>query len=78
MQGNLCEQQIMIIFTIMNVTQEDVIEYSGTWYESNCGGLPIMFTNPKHIHDGLDSKDDGFADDHDEAVIDIGGIIPHG
>jgi hypothetical protein len=37
--------------------------------------LPCLQT-PKHIPDGLNSKDDGFANDHDEGVIDIGGIGP--
>jgi hypothetical protein len=64
----------MIILMIMNVTQEDVIEYCGTWYGFNCNGLPTMFVDPKHIHDGLDSEDDSFVDNHDEGVIDIGGI----
>jgi len=40
---------------VMDVTQEDVIEYCGTWYGSNHGGLPAMFVDPKHIVDGSDS-----------------------
>jgi hypothetical protein len=65
----------MIILMVTNVAQEDVIEYCGTWYKSNHNGLPIMFVNPKHIHDDLDSRYDGFANDCDEGVIDIGGIV---
>jgi hypothetical protein len=53
----------------MKVTQEDVIEYCGTWYESNCNGLLTMFVDPKHILDGSNSKNDGFADYCDEGVI---------
>jgi hypothetical protein len=45
---------IVIILMVMDVTQEDVIEYYGTWYGSNHGGLPTMFVDPKHIADGLD------------------------
>jgi len=35
-----------------------------------------IFANPKHILNGSNSKDDGFANDLDEGVIDIGGIEP--
>jgi hypothetical protein len=66
MWGHLCKHQIMIILMVTNVTQEDVIEYCGTWYKSNHNGLPIMFVNPKHIHDDLDFGYDGFVNDRDE------------
>jgi hypothetical protein len=61
---------------VANVTQEDVIGYCGTWYRSNCGGLPTIFEDPKHIPNGSNFKDDGFVDDRDEGVIDISGIKP--
>jgi hypothetical protein len=61
---------------VTDVTRKDVIEYCGTWYKSNCGELPAIFEDPKHILDGSNSKDDGFADDCDEWFIDIGGIKP--
>jgi hypothetical protein len=41
-----------------NVTQEDVIDYGGTWYTSKRGGLMAIFANPKHILDGLNFKND--------------------
>jgi hypothetical protein len=56
---------------ITNVTQEDVIDYCGTWFESNCVGLVAMFVDPKYISNDLDSKDDGEVNG-DEKVIDIG------
>jgi hypothetical protein len=74
MWGNLCKQQIVIILMVMDVTHEDVIEYCGTWYGSNHGRLLAMFVDPKHISDGSNFEDDGFANDHDEGVIDISGI----
>jgi hypothetical protein len=61
---------------VANVTQEDVIGYCGTWYISNCGGLPTIFEDPKHIPNGSNFKYDGFVDDRDEGVIDISGIKP--
>ncbi len=76
MSGNLCKHQIMIILMVTNVTQEDVIEYCGTWYGSNCGGLPTMFAYPKHIRDDSNFENDGFTNDCDKGVIDIGGIKP--
>jgi hypothetical protein len=72
MWGNLCKHQLVIIFMVMDVTQEDVIEYCRTWY----GSKLATFVNPKHIPNDSDFEDDGFADDHDEGVIDIGGIGP--
>jgi hypothetical protein len=47
---------------VMDVTQEDVIEYYGTWY----GFKLAIFVDPKHIHNGSDFEDHGFMDDHDE------------
>jgi hypothetical protein len=34
---------------VTNVTQEDVIDYCGTWFKSNCVGLVAMFVDPKYI-----------------------------
>jgi hypothetical protein len=42
----------------------------------NHNGLLAMFVDPKHIHDNSNFEDDGFANGHDEGVIDIGGIEP--
>jgi hypothetical protein len=56
---------------VTNVTQEDVIDYYGTWFESNCGGLVTMFVDPKDISDDSNFKVDGEANG-DERVIDIG------
>jgi hypothetical protein len=38
--------------------------------------LPPILLNPKYIFNNLNSKDDGFVNDRDEGVIDIGGIEP--
>jgi hypothetical protein len=54
-----------------NVTQEDVIDYCGTWFRYNHKGLAAIFANPKYILNDSNSKDDGEVND-DERVIDIG------
>jgi len=56
---------------VTDVTQEDVINYCGTWVGSYREGLATMFVDPKYILDDSDSKDDGEANG-DEGVIDIG------
>jgi hypothetical protein len=56
---------------VIDATQEDVIDYCGTWFGSNCDGLVAMFTNPKYIPDGLNFEDDSETNG-DKRVIDIG------
>ncbi len=56
---------------VIDVTQEDVIDYCGTWFESNCRGLVAMFAEPKDILDDSNFKVDGETNG-DERVIDIG------
>ncbi len=68
---NLCKHQIVIILMVTNVTQEDVIDYYGTWFSSNRKGLVAMFMNRKYISNDLDSEDDG-EDNGDKGVIAIG------
>jgi hypothetical protein len=34
---------------VTNVTQEDVIDYCGTWFGSNRVGLVAKFVDPKYI-----------------------------
>lgn len=45
---------------VIDITQEDDIEYYGTWCGFNYDGLPAMFVNPKHIFDNSNFEDDGF------------------
>jgi hypothetical protein len=56
---------------VTNVTQEDVIDYYGTWFRFNREGLVAMLTNPKYILDDLDFKDD-CETNGDKRIIDIG------
>ncbi len=71
LRRNPYKHKIIIIFMVTDVTQEDVIDYCGTWFGSNHKGLVAMFVNPKYILNDLDSKDNGEAN-HDKGVIDIG------
>jgi hypothetical protein len=56
---------------VTNVTQEDVIDYCGTWFRSNRVGLVAMFVDPKYIPYDLESKEDGEVNG-DKGVINIG------
>jgi uncharacterized protein with NRDE domain len=44
-----------------DVTQEDVIDYCGTWFGLNHKGLVAIFANPKCIPNDSNSEDDGEA-----------------
>ncbi len=46
LQRNMCKHQIVVILTCIDISQEDIIHYCGTWYKSHRGGLGHMFANP--------------------------------
>ncbi len=56
---------------VTNVTQEDVIDYCGTWFGSNHEGLVAMFVDPTNILDDSTFEVDSEANG-DKRVIDIG------
>ncbi len=56
---DLCNQQIVVIFMAIDVTQKNIIDCYGTWYKSNHGSLMAMFGDLKHILDGSNFEDDG-------------------
>ncbi len=60
----MCKHQIVVILTCINIFQEDIIRYHGTWYGSHHGGLGHMFADPRHILDDMESNDD----DEDEPL----------
>ncbi len=43
---------------VTNVTQEDIIDYYGTWFKFNRKGLVAMFVDPKYIMDDSNFKND--------------------
>ncbi len=56
LRGNMCKHQIVVILTCINISQEDIIYYCGTWYGSHRGGLGHMFANPQHIPNDMVSQ----------------------
>jgi hypothetical protein len=58
LRGNMCKHQIVVIFTCIDIFQEDIIHYCGTWYGSHHGGLGHMFANPQHIPNYMECNDD--------------------
>jgi hypothetical protein len=39
----------VVIFTCIDITQKNIIEYCGTWYGFECEGLIALFVDPWHI-----------------------------
>ncbi len=71
---NLCKHQVAIFLTCTNLTKENIIQYCGTWYGSNCGGFVAMFANLNYLHIYDNGLDDEEADgDHYEKpwVVDM-------
>jgi len=66
----------VVILTCTYITQEDIIEYCGTWYGFECGGLVAMFANRQHILDDGNSFNDGDNEfiEGEKRIIDIGEI----
>jgi hypothetical protein len=46
LRGNMCKHQIVLIFTCIDIFQQDIIHYCGTWYGSHHEGLGHMFADP--------------------------------
>ncbi len=77
LRGNMCEHQIVVIFTCTNISQEDIIHYCGTSYGSHYGRLGHMFTDPRHIPNDMESNDDD-KDEHlegDDGIMEFDGLM---
>ncbi len=77
LRGNMCKHQIVVILTCIDISQEDIIHYYGTWYGSHCEGLGHMFVDPRHIPDDMESNDDD-EDDHlegDDGIMEFDGLM---
>ncbi len=75
--GNLCKHQIVVILTCIDISQEDIIHYCGTWYGSHRGGLGHMFANPWHILNDIESNDDD-ENEHlegDDGIMEFDGLM---
>ncbi len=72
----MCKHQIVVILTCIDITQEDIIHYCGTWYGSHCGGLVHMFANSRHIPNYMEFNDDD-EDEHlqsDDGIMEFDGF----
>jgi len=56
----LCKHQIIVLLTCTYLTKENIIEYCGTWYGTNCGGFKTIFMDPTYLQ-----LDDGYLEDKD-------------
>jgi hypothetical protein len=73
----MCKHQIAVILTCIDISQEDIIHYCGTWYGSHHGGLGHMFADPRHIPDDMESNDDE-KDEHlegDDGFMEFDGLM---
>ncbi len=73
----MCKDQIVVILTCTNISQEDIIHYCETWYGSHRGGLGHMFANPRHILNDMESNDDD-EDEHldsDDGIMEFDGLM---
>jgi hypothetical protein len=71
LRGNMCKHHIMVILTCLDIFQENIIHFCGTWYGSHRGGLGHMFVDPRHIPNDMESNDD----DEDEHLEGDDGIM---
>jgi hypothetical protein len=77
LQWNMCKHQIVVIFTCIDISQEDIIHYCGTWYGSHRGRLGHKFVDPRHIPDDMESNDDD-KDEHlegDDGIMEFDGLM---
>ncbi len=44
------QDQIVIILACIDFTKENITQYCGTCYGSNCEGLVVMFANLTYLH----------------------------
>jgi hypothetical protein len=51
--------QVVLFLTCIDLTNENIIQYCGTWYGFDRGGFATMFTNPTYLHIYDNESDDG-------------------
>ncbi len=62
--GNFCKHQVSIFLTCTDPTKENIIQYCGTWYGSDCGGFTAMFVDHTYLHIYDNEFDDEEADEN--------------
>jgi hypothetical protein len=76
--GNLCKHQVLVLLTNIDLTKENIIEYCGTWFGSNCGGFQAMFTNPRYLQLDdriLNDEDNEDVQVEEAGIIDMDGFV---
>jgi hypothetical protein len=72
--GNLYKHKVVILFTCIDLTKKNIIQYCGIWYGFDHGGLATMFGDLTylHIYDNK-SHDEKTDEDHFEKpwVVDM-------
>jgi hypothetical protein len=48
--GNLCKHQVVVLLHVPISKKNNIIQYCGIWYGSNCGGFVAMFMDPTYLH----------------------------
>jgi len=65
LHGNLCKHQVVILLLCIDITKENIFQYCGTWYGSNCGGFVAMFVNLTYLHLYNNESNDEELDEDD-------------
>ncbi len=67
----------MVIFTCIDIFQEDIIHYYGTWYGSHHGRLGHMFADPRHIPNDMEFNDDDDNEhlEGDDGIMEFDGLM---
>jgi hypothetical protein len=77
-QGNLCKHQIAIILFTTDILESILSEFCATYFNSQKGGLDVLFTTPfkydlKLASDDDDNGDDDYKDCEVQLHVDVGG-----
>ncbi len=64
LRENLCKHQVAIFLTFTDLIKENIIQYCGTWYESDHGGFAAMFADPTYLHIYDNEYDDEEVDEY--------------
>jgi hypothetical protein len=59
----LCKHQYVILLTCIDLTKENIIQYCGTLYGSDCEGFAPMFADLAYLHIYDNESDDEEVDE---------------
>ncbi len=64
LRGNLFKHQVVVIFTCINFSKKNIIQYCGTWFGFDHEGFAAMFTEPTYLHIYANKFDDEKVDEN--------------